>query len=97
LIAPIVIWRSDIALKDNVTILVKASSSSTLSGAMSPITLLHDYKSVETTDDQLMNGTILLEVTTAGYYTICVNPSANSPFPSDANSTPTRIFIKKID
>ena len=84
-------------LFNNVTVLVKVSSSSTLSGAMTPITLLNDYKSVETTDDQLMNGTLLLEVTTAGYYTICVNPSANSPYPSAADSTPIRIFIKKID
>jgi hypothetical protein len=84
-------------LFNNVTILVKVSSASTSNGAMTPITLLHDYKSVETSDDQLMNGTILLEVTTAGYYTICVNPSANTPFPSETNSTPTRIFIKKID
>ena len=84
-------------LFNNVSVLVKLSSSSTLSGAMSAITLLHDYKSVETTDDQLLNGTVLFEVTSAGYYTICVNPSANSPFPSATTSTPTRIFIKKID
>jgi hypothetical protein len=84
-------------LFNNVSVLVKLSSSSTLSGAMAAITLLHDYKSVETTDDQLLNGTLLFEVTDAGYYTICVNPSANTPFPSATNSTPTRIFIKKID
>lgn len=80
----------------NITVLVKVSSSSTINGTMTPITLLHDYKSVETSDDQLMNGTILLDVTTAGYYTICVNPSANTPFPSATESTPTRMFIQKI-
>ena len=81
---------------NNISVLIKLSSSSTLNGTMSPITLLSDYKSVESNDDQLMNGTILLDVTTAGYYTICVNPSANTPFPSATENTPTRIFIQKI-
>jgi hypothetical protein len=83
-------------LSGNVDILVRVSSSSTSGGAMSSITLLHDAKFSELTADQLLNGTLLLNVTSAGYYTICVNPSANSPFPSDANNTPTRIFVKKI-
>ena len=80
----------------NIDFLVKISSSSTSGGVMSPITLLHDYKSAELTNDQLMNGTVFLDVTTAGYYTICVNPSANSPFPSATDNTPTRFFIQKI-
>jgi hypothetical protein len=83
-------------LSGHVDILVRVSSSSTSGGAMSSITLLHDAKFSELTADQLLNGTLLLNVTSAGYYTICVNPSANSPFPSDANNTPTRIFVKKI-
>lgn len=83
-------------LFNNVDILVKLSSSSTQNGAMTPVTLLHDYKSVELSADQLMNGTLLIEVTTPTYYTVCVNPSANSPFPSATNSTPTRIFVQKI-
>ncbi len=83
-------------LFNNVDILVKLSSASTSAGTMNAVTLLHDYKSVELSADQLMNGTILFDVTTPGYYTICVNPSANSPFPSATNSTPTRIFLQKI-
>jgi hypothetical protein len=81
---------------NNISVLIKLSSSSTLNGTMSPITLLSDYKSFESNDDQLMNGTLLLNVTTAGYYTICVNPSVNTPFPSATENTPTRIFIQKI-
>lgn len=83
-------------LFNNVDVLVKVSSAATSGGTMSPITLLNDFKFAELTADQLMNGTILLNVTSAAYYTICVNPSANSPFPSDSTSTPTRIFVKKI-
>lgn len=81
---------------NNVDILVKLSSASTSAGTMSEVTLLHDYKSVESSADQLMNGTLLFNVTSAAYYTICVNPSANTPFPSATNSTPTRIFLQKI-
>jgi hypothetical protein len=84
-------------LFNNVDVLVRLSTSSTENGTMSSVTLLHDYKSVEISADQLMNGTLFFNVTSPGYYTICVNPSANSPFPSDSNSTPTRIFLQKID
>jgi hypothetical protein len=81
----------------NVDILVRVSSSTTSGGAMSSITLLNDYKSVEAAAaDQIINATLILEVTAAGYYSVCMNPSAQSPFPSDANNTPTRIFVKKI-
>jgi hypothetical protein len=83
-------------LFNNVDVLVKLSSSSTSAGTMSSVTLLHDYKSVETSADQLMNGTLLFNVTSAAYYTICVNPSANTPFPSATENTPTRIFLQKI-
>jgi hypothetical protein len=63
---------------------------------MSVVTLLSDDKFVETTGDRLLNGTICLNITTPTYITLSINPSNNSPFPSDANSTPTRIFIKKL-
>jgi len=83
-------------INNNIDILVKLSSSSTQNGTMSPVTLLHDYKSVESSSDQLMNGTLFFNVTSSEYYTICVNPNINTPFPSDADSTPTRIFLQKI-
>ncbi len=80
----------------NIDVLVKLSSSSTSSGTMSLVTLLHDYKSVETSADQLMNGTLLINVTDPTYYGLAVTPSANTPFPSATNSTPTRWFFQKI-
>ncbi len=80
--------------------LVRLSSASGPNTAMSSITLLNDYKSIEGSNDQLMNGTILLEVTSPTYYTVCVWASdvspAKGPYPSAADNTPTRIFIKKL-
>ena len=80
----------------NADFLVKYNSATGPSTAMSVVTLLSDEKFVETTGDRLINGTICLNITTPTYITISINPSANSPFPSDANSTPTRIFVKKL-
>jgi hypothetical protein len=81
---------------NNIDLLVKLSSSPTQSNPMSLVTLLHDYKSNDGSSDQLMNGTLLLSVTSPTYYNIAVNPSANSPYPSDDSNTPSRWFIQKI-
>jgi hypothetical protein len=84
-------------LTGNVDFLIRVSSAATSGGTMSSFTLIHDYKSAEAAGtDQLMNGTFVFEVTAAGFYTLCVNPSANTPFPSDSDNTPSRIFVKKI-
>ena len=80
----------------NADFLVKYNSATGSSTAMSVVTLLSDEKFVESTGDRLINGTICLNITTPTYITISINPSANSPFPSDVNSTPTRIFVKKL-
>jgi hypothetical protein len=80
----------------NADFLVKYNSATGSSTAMSVVTLLSDDKFVEATGDRLLNGTICLNITTPTYITLSINPSANSPFPSDANSTPTRIFVKKL-
>ena len=81
---------------NNVDVFVRLSSSSTSNGAMVAETLFSDFKAAELTSDRLLNSTLMFEVTSPKYYTVCVNPSANSPFPSDTESTPTRIFIKKV-
>ena len=80
----------------NADFLVKYNSATGSSTAMSVVTLLSDEKFAETTGDRLINGTICINITTPTYITISINPSANSPFPSDTNSTPTRIFVKKL-
>ena len=80
--------------------LVRLSSASGPNTAMSSITLLNDYKTIEASNDQLMNGTILIQVTSPAYYGICVRASdvspAQGPYPSAADNTPPRIFIKKL-
>jgi hypothetical protein len=80
----------------NQDLLVKYNTSTTSGGAMTPVTLLSDDKFVETTGDRLLNGTICFFISTPTYITLSINPSANSPFPSSDNSTPTRIFVKKL-
>lgn len=87
-------------LRSNIDFRVKVSSASTSAGTMSVLTLLHDARFSETSTDQLLNGTLLLNVTTPTYYTICVNATDvdgnPGPYPSDGESTPPRIFVKKI-
>jgi len=80
----------------NQDVLVKYNTATTSGGAMTPDTLLSDEKFAELTGDRLLNGTICFFISTPTYITLSINPSANSPFPSNANSTPTRIFIKKL-
>jgi hypothetical protein len=80
----------------NADFLVKYNSATGSSTAMSVVTLLSDDKFVETTGDRLLNGTICFFISTPTYITLSINPSANSPYPSNANSTPTRIFVKKL-
>jgi len=80
----------------NVDVVVKLMRAETSNGSLSLVSLLSDFKAAELTADQIINGSIIVNVTSAGYYALVVNPSANSPYPSDSNSTPTRMFIKKL-
>ena len=80
----------------NVDVVVKLMRAETSTGSLSLVSLLSDFKSAELTTDQILNGSIIVNVASAGYYALVVNPSANSPYPSDTNSTPTRIFVKKL-
>jgi len=80
----------------NQDLLVKYNSATGSSDAMSVGTLISDEKFAELTGDRLINGTICFFISTPTYITLSINPSANSPFPSNGNSTPTRIFIKKL-
>jgi len=83
-----------------IDLVVKVSFSSSSNGTMSSLTALHDFKGNEAPSDQILNGTLLLNVQTPGYYTMCmyVNQQSpgNLPYPSNADGTPTRIFVKKL-
>ena len=83
-------------LFNNVDLTVKINTALGSSTAMSVGSLINDSKFAEITADQLINGTICTYISVPTYFTISINPSANSPFPSNANSTPTRIFVKKL-
>ena len=82
-------------LFNNMDMLVKIMSGSA-SGPMGLVTLLNDSKFSENSADQLLTGTTIINVSTPQYYSIAVNPSANTPFPSNTDNTPPKIFIKKI-
>ena len=83
-------------LFNNVDLTVKINTALVSFTPMSVGSLINDEKVVESTADRLINGTICTFITEPTYITISINPSANSPFPSNANSTPTRIFVKKL-
>lgn len=83
-------------LYGNVDVLVKLRRGSTTSDTPTLVSLFSDFKASELTADQLLNSTIIVNVTSAGYYDVAVNPSANGPYPSDTNNTPSRLFIKRL-
>jgi hypothetical protein len=84
----------------DIDMIVKVNSSSSSNGTMSSVTAINDFKSIESASDQIINGTILLNVTTPGYYTISIyvaqSASGNLPYPSDADNARPRIFVKKL-
>ena len=83
-------------LYDNVDVVVKLLRHETSSGGGSPVTLFSDTKYATSSADQIMEGTLLINVTSAGFYSVVVNPSANSPFLSASDSSPTRLSIIKL-
>jgi hypothetical protein len=80
---------------NNVDFVVKLNSGSAF-GAMGLVSLFNDEKYAESTSARTLNGTIIVNVPTSQYYSVALNPSANSPFPSNNFNTPTRLFIKKL-
>jgi hypothetical protein len=80
---------------NNVDFIVKLNSGSAF-GAMGLVSIFNDEKYVESTSARTLNGTIIVDVPTSQYYSVALNPSANSPFPSNNFNTPTRLFIKKL-
>jgi hypothetical protein len=86
-------------LQSAVNVLVSLNSSLTSNGIMSIVTkgLFNDsIFSDPAGADQLLNGTMGVYVSSPGYYTVTVNPTAEEPYPSISSTTPSRLFIKKI-
>lgn len=85
-------------LYNNVDVLVSLRISGTSSGALTSFSqgLLADKKFAELSADQMIYGSKVLNVG-SNYFTISVIPSANSPFPSDANEGRTYFEIIKLN
>lgn len=83
-------------LANNVDIVVKLMTSNTSTGTMTLDTLLCDKKFAELTADQLLFGSAIVDLAANTYVNVVVNPSAQAPFPSDSNQTPSSFYIKKI-
>lgn len=82
---------------NNVDVLVKLARSTNLNGPFTTSRLLSDFKAATITSDQLIFGqSIISNVTQPEYFIILVNVSANSAYPSDANNTPSTLYIKKL-
>jgi len=81
----------------NVDVLVKLARSTAVNGPFTISRLLSDFKAATLTSDQLILGqSIISNVTQPEYFIILLNVSANSAYPSDANSTPTTLYVKKL-
>jgi hypothetical protein len=84
----------------NCVFLIKLASSSTNNGALSPVTLLSrevlNGQSGTASAECGWSGSAIIDVASAGFYAIQLNPSGNSPFPSDSDSTSPRVYIAKL-
>jgi len=69
-------------------------SSNTASNAI--VTCLNDEKFAESQEDRTIQGQASVEAVSGQYYTIGIEPSANSPFPSSANNCPTSLTVIKV-
>jgi hypothetical protein len=80
----------------DVDILIKLVTGASIGGAFSLVSLFNDYKSVEGTNDQTVNGVIVEYIAAPGYYRVWVNPSNSSISTITSYNTPPRLTIKKI-
>lgn len=82
-------------LYNNVDILVKLFRST--GGPFTASRLLSDSKHATLTGDETIIGNaIISNIIQPEYFTVVINASANSPFPSSTNNTPTTLYIKKL-
>ena len=84
-------------LYNNVDVLVKLFRSTAINGPFTLSRLLSKNKYAELTSDQTILGSaIISNVTVPEYFIVLLNVSANSVFPAATNSTPTSLYIKKL-
>jgi len=84
-------------LQGNMDVTVKLFKHSASTGTGTLVTLQSDKRFAETPDDQLIYGFSFIERDASNpWLYVTANPSANSPFPSDTDNTPSFITIVKI-
>jgi hypothetical protein len=75
-------------------------NTSSTGGSWSRVLTLFQYifgSSASSPPGQIITGQAQINVTTANeYYSVALNPSANTPFPVSLNNTVTNLFIRKI-
>jgi hypothetical protein len=84
-------------LQGNMDVTVKLFKHSASAGTGTLVTLQSDKRFAETAADQLISGFSFVQYDASNpWLYVAVNPSANSPFPSNSDSTPSFITIVKI-
>ena len=84
----------------NCVFLIKLASSSTNNGALTLVRVLSrevlNGQSATASAEAGWSSSIIIDVASAGFYAIQLNPSTNNPFTSDSDSTPPRVCIAKL-
>jgi hypothetical protein len=85
-------------LYNNMSMTVKLFSSATISGGMSYVTRLASrwYVGTANPPGQTIDSTTVFYVSLPGYYTVALEPTANSPYPSEGGATSSRFTLIKL-
>ncbi len=80
---------------------IKLASSSTNNGALTLVTLLSrenlNGQSGTESAEKAWSDTTVIDVTSAGFYAVQLNPSINNPYPSTEDSTSPRVYITRLN
>lgn len=83
-------------MRNNVSVLTELWTTNSPSASMNFYKLLADQKFSESNDDRLIYGSDIFYFTSGTYVAISVEPSGESPYPSDLGFTPSYLTITKI-
>jgi hypothetical protein len=85
-------------LYNNMQMTVKLFSSASSTGGMSYVARLASqwYVGANIPPGQTIDSTTLFFVSSPAFYTVSLNPTLNSPYPSDSGSSPSRFTLIKI-
>jgi len=85
-------------LFNNMRMTVKLFNGTTSTGPMTQLTQIANRYFIGAVNPpgQTIDSTLIFFNSSPTYYTVGLFPTANSPYPSSENSTPSRFFLKKI-